>query len=166
MADNQWFVIELSEQGEAAGYAELENALSETVGPDYFIPVYHEKMGSYISTSVLFEGYVFVKDSFRTRSSFEDIRESRYFSKVLGNPGRPKTIDSRTIGILKRRLKNSTKKKIKSGIKVRILNGIFENLIGEVIGSEDNGKRVIVKINQLSRQMIAPLPATSVVEVS
>lgn len=166
MADNQWLVIELSEQGESAGYAELENALTETVGSEYFIPVHHEKMGSYVSTSVLFEGYVFVRDSSNARTQLDDLRDSRYFSRVLENQGRPQTVDSRAIGVLKRKLKNSTKKKMKIGTKVKVLEGIFENLVGEVVGDEDGGKKVIVKISRLSRQMIAPLPATSVVEIS
>jgi len=167
MAESRWIIIALSEVGDRAGYEEIENAIVCIFGEDsdYFIPIYHEKMGSYTSTSILFEGYVFVKDSFYIRENIPYVREHRIFSGALENRRKIQTVDSKTIGRLRRKLKNSTKKKIKPGSMVRVTGGIFENLVGEVVSMEDGGKKVMVKIKRLSREMIAPIPSTSMREV-
>jgi transcription antitermination factor NusG len=41
-----------------------------------------------------------------------------------------------------------------------VLDGVFKNLVGEVIGIEDHGKRIMVRIKRISREIIAPIPAT------
>jgi transcription antitermination factor NusG len=66
---------------------------------------------------------------------------------------------------MKRRLKKSIKRKINIGSKVKVLEGIFSNLPGEVVGIDDEGKKIMVKIKTLSREMIAPVPSTSVEEI-
>lgn len=43
---------------------------------------------------------------------------------------------------------------------VKVLDGIFKNLIGEVMCVEDDGKKIMVKIKRISREIIAPIPAT------
>lgn len=166
-AYNKWLILELNEIGESCNYAELDNILQEMLGSeiDYFIPILSEKMGSYTSTSVLFEGYVFVKDCEESREKLSDLKDFRIFSRLLENNNRLQTVDSRTIGVLKRKLKHSVCKKIKPGTRVQILEGIFKNLVGEVMSIEDRGKKVVVSIKRLSREMIAPLPTTSVIVV-
>lgn len=166
MAHSKWLVIELSELGETASFEEIANELSQVFCEEYFIPVHHEQMGSYTSTSVLFEGYVFVKDTDKSRQNIDNIMDSHLLAGVLQVRGKYQTVGSKTIGVLKRKLKNSVKKKLKIGTKVQILEGIFKNLTGEIMSIDDGGKKVTVRIRRLSRQMIAPLPSTSVVEIS
>ena len=163
MTLSRWLVLELSEQGDSASFAELDNSLQEMLGEksEYFIPIHSEKLGSYTSTSVLFEGYVFVKDSSSARSQLSEISDFRYFSKILESNGRVQTVDSRTIAVLKRKLRNSARKKIQKGTKVQILDGIFENLVGEVVSIEDQGREAMVRIKRLSREIIAPVPCTN-----
>jgi transcription antitermination factor NusG len=162
VARPEWFIIELSEFGETASYPELVLALQEVFGPevDLFIPIYHEEMGSYISVNVLFEGYVFVKDSETVRSNFINIKENRLFTGLLKSSGKIRMLDSRTIGGLRRKLKTSLKKRLISGAMVRIHDGMFENLDGEIISTENDGKIANVRIICRSREMIAPIPTT------
>lgn len=164
---NPWLILELNELGESCNFAELNYTLEEMLGieSEYFIPIHSEKMGSYTSTSVLFEGYVFVKDSPSAREKLDNLKDYKIFSRILENGGKFQTISSRTVGVLRRKLKASVHKKIKPGTRVRILEGIFENLIGEVVCLEDSGKKIMVRIKRLSREIIAPLPSTSVVVV-
>lgn len=161
---SQWLILELSEQGEATGYNDLECFIRDIFGDkvEYFIPVHQERMGSYVSSSTLFEGYIFIKDNPEIRNKLGDIRDCRVFSKVLCTHSRLHTIPSRTIGVLRRRLKNSIKKKMSPGTQVKILEGIFESLSGEVISIEDEGKKVMVRIKTISREIIAPVPCTSI----
>lgn len=168
MAESKWLVIELSELGERASHAELNNVLLEMLGEEieYFIPIHYEHIGSYISTNTLMEGYVFVKDGPDTRIRMANLRDFRLFNRILGGKGKAHTIDARVIGGLRRRLKNSLQKKFQIGTIVRILEGTFAGLCGEVIGLEDNGRRVLVRVRRLSRDMIVPVPSTVVVEDS
>lgn len=167
MVNNQWLIIELSEFGETLNYPELENGVLELFGDnvDYFIPIHREIMGSYVSTSVLFEGYIFVKDSTYVRDCLVNLSDFKMFSKVLKGSGKFQTVDSKTVGLLKRKLKASIKKQLSLGTKVFIKDGMFKNLTGKVMGIEDNGKKVMVQIERLSRQMVAPIPSTSVQEL-
>lgn len=166
MAENNWLIIELSEAGESASRAELESALRTLLGEtvEWFIPIHHEKMGSYISTSVLFEGYVFIRDCEDTRNCVHDIREHRMFNRILQNGGRFDVVDSHTILALRRKLKNSIKREFLIGTPVRILEGVFTDLIGVVIDNEDDGRKVVVRIKRQSREWVVPLPSTSVRE--
>ena len=52
---SKWLILELSETVENINYQEIESALCSIFGDevDYFIPIHHERIGSYISTSVL-----------------------------------------------------------------------------------------------------------------
>lgn len=166
---SNWIIIEINDQIESAGYPELKAAIENTFGPDveFFIPIHHEKMGSYISTNVLFDGYVFVKDCVKVRERLSDVRDSRYFSGVLRNSHGLEMINSHRIGWLRRKLRTSLNKmKVQPGIKVRILEGIFENLEGEVMSMEDGGKHAMIKIKCLSREILAPLPTTSFIKVA
>jgi len=161
---SDWLIIELSDLGDSADYAELHNSLEEMLGElDFFIPIHNEQMGSYTSTSVLFEGYVFVKDSQEARSRLSEMDDYRFFSRLLENNGRIQTVNSKTIGVLKRKLKNSAKKRIRRGTMVKVIEGTFENLVGEVVSTEDQGRQAMVKIERLSREIIAPLPCTSLI---
>ena len=166
MASSDWLIIELSDQAETAGYLELESALHSIFGSsvEIFIPIYHEQMGSYVSTNTLFEGYVFVKDSDGVRNNIDNIRDHRFFQRALKSSGRISTVSSREIGVLRKKLKNSLKKKLVPGSKVKVLEGIFQNLSGEVISMEDNDKIANVKICCMSREIIAPIPTTCVEE--
>lgn len=165
MADSQWLVIELTEQGESADYRELENAIIEIFGNiDFFIPIYHEEIGSYISTCTLFEGYIFIKDLPKNRDKVDEVKNNRFFSKILGSKTKFYSVDSKVVESLREKLQNSVKKILKPGTYVEILEGIFQNLLGEVIGVEDDGKRVMVKIKTLSREIITPIPSTEVRE--
>jgi transcription antitermination factor NusG len=168
VATSNWLVIELSEQSDSATYPELKAAILSVFGLEtkFFIPKHHEKIGSYVSTNTLFEGYVFVKDSPDVRDRVENLKESRFFHKVLKSSRKISTVDSRTIDDLRKRLKFSLKKKFKMGSKVKVLKGIFENLFGEVISTEDNGRIVNVRIRCMSREIIAPVPTTCVEEIN
>lgn len=158
---DQWYIIELNDSIEGLAYRDIEAAILTTFGDvDYFIPIHNEKMGSYTSTSTLMEGYAFIKDGEGIRENMLNLRESKIFSKVLVQSGKYQTISSTEIRSLRAKLKNSLKRKFSEGTKVKILEGIFKNLIGEVIGVEDDGKRIMVKIKRISREMIAPIPAT------
>jgi transcription antitermination factor NusG len=167
MSTGKWLIIELSEQLEGFSYSDISQNVKNLFGErvEYFIPVYQEKMGSYTSTCTLFDGYVFVKDSPGIRACLPYLRDYRMFSKALGCGGRIQTVDSTVIGVMKRRLKKSTKRNLDIGSKVKVLEGIFSNLVGEVVGVDDGGKRIMVKIKTLSREMIAPVPSTSIEEI-
>jgi transcription antitermination factor NusG len=166
VAESNWLVIELSEAGESASRAELEAALRTLLGEsiEWFIPIHHEKMGSYVSTSVLFEGYVFIRDCDDSRNSIHDIREHRMFNRILQCGGRFQTVDSYKIGVLRKKLKNSIKREFLVGTQVKILEGVFTDLLGEVIGNEDEGRKVVVRVKRQSREWVVPLPSTSVRE--
>jgi len=157
-----WYIVELSEYGETATYPEMAAAIGSVFGQEveYFIPVYHEELGSYTSVNVLFEGYVFVKDSQIVRDNFINIKDSRLFSGLLKSSGKIRMLDSKTITSLKQKLKNSLKKKLISGVKVKIHDGVFENLDGEILSTEKDGKVANVRIICLSREIIAPIPIT------
>lgn len=168
MAESKWIIIELSELGESASHLELQNALTEMLGDDieFFIPTYYERVGSYVSQNTIIEGYVFVMDGRDTRVKLANLHEYRYFRCVLGSGNKVHTVGSRVVGNIKRKLKKSLSKKLNIGVKVRILDGTFSGLEGEVIGLEDNGRRIIVHIHRPSRDMIVPVPSTSIEEIN
>jgi transcription antitermination factor NusG len=159
---SNWLILELNDIAEGVGYREIESAIITTFGcdVDYFIPIHHEKMGSYTSTSTLMEGYAFVRDTPEARASIINLRDQRIFARILHHSGKFQTVDAQTIAVLKRKLKNSLKRRFDVGSKVFVMDGIFKNLTGEVIGIEDDGKQVMIKIKRVSREMIAPVPST------
>ena len=164
---DRWLILELNDSFEDIDYREIKGAIVTVFGDevDYFIPIHHERMGSYTSTSVLMEGYVFIKDCLRVRQNMNNLHESKIFSGALLNSGKFQTVNSDIIKGLKRKLKNSLKKKMEIGAKVLILGGVFRNLCGEVIGIEENGKKIMVKIKRISREIIAPIPSTLLKEI-
>jgi len=164
---NQWLILELNENIENVTYREIESAILNIFGDvEYFIPIHHERMGSYISTSVLMEGYAFVRDCPETRNSMAHLRNQRIFSGFLYYGGKYQTVTIKEINDLKRKLKRSMCRKFNDGTQIRVLGGIFKNLRGVVINSEDGGKRVIIRIKRISREIIAPIPATLLEEVT
>lgn len=167
MAEYNWLVVELNDRGISAEQKEIEHALREMLGDDaeFFIPIHREQMGSYISTSILFDGYIFVRDSPTIRDKLSDIHEYRYFSKVLSSQGKLQKVNTRAVGVLRRKLVYSTRKRLKPGIQVKIIDGVFKDMPGEVAGIEDKGSKVIVRVKTISREWMVPLPATSVLEI-
>lgn len=165
---DQWLILELNDNFEDISYQEIEVAIIMAFGDgvDYFIPIYHECVGSYTTTSILMEGYAFVKDCPEIRQNINNLQEHKIFSRVLNYSGRYQTVNSNIIGGLKRKLKNSLKRKFSAGTKVQVLEGVFKNLIGEVIGIEDSGTKIMVRIKRISREIIAPIPSTLLKEVS
>jgi transcription antitermination factor NusG len=164
---NEWVIVELSDMIENPSYFEIENAVTAVFGDDidFFIPIYHEKMGSYVSTSTLMQGYVFIKDCEEVRSALVNVKDHRLFQGALTYGGKIQTIPSTTIAGLRKKLKNSLKRKFESGKKVKIIEGAFKNLVGEVVGIEDDGMSIMVRINLVSRELLAPIPATLVEEL-
>jgi transcription antitermination factor NusG len=167
VGQSDWYILEINELGETASYPELIAALQSIFGHnvEFFIPIYHEQMGSYVSTSVLFEGYIFVKDSEEVRANQSNIKGAHYFSGFLKMGGKIQTLSSREIGILRRKLKNSLNKKIRAGVKVKVHEGTFQNLVGEVLSLENEGRIANIKIVCLSREIIAPIPTTCIEEI-
>jgi transcription antitermination factor NusG len=106
------------------------------------------------------EGYVFVKDCPEVRENLNNLQETRIFSGALFLSGKYQTVSSDVIGSLKKKLKNSLKRKFVIGTKVIVLGGVFKNLKGEVISIEENGKKIMIKIKRLTREIIAPIPST------
>ena len=166
MANSQWLILQLNDYNNSIDYDEIENSVIDLFGnkAEYFIPIRKEKIGSYTSTCTLMDGYVFVKDSSSARSSLIDIDDYKVFSGVLESGGRACTVNSREIGVMKRRLSSLGKRKIPTGKSVRVLDGVFSNLVGEVMGHTGDNK-IVVRIKRPSREMIVPLPVTSVAEV-
>jgi len=164
--ESNWLVIELSEQAETAGYTDLESAITTVCGDkvEFFITIHYEKLGSYVSINTLFDGYVFVKDTESSRLNIANIKDSRFFQGVLRILGKIRTVDNREITILKKKLKNSIKKKLKVGSKVKITEGIFQHLVGEVISMEDSDRIANIRICCMSREIIAPVPTTCIEE--
>jgi transcription antitermination factor NusG len=158
---SQWLVLQLNED-HPAEYREIESAIQTAFGSkaDYFIPVSNEKMGSYLTTSVLIDGYAFIKDSNAVRCNIENLLDQKIFTGVLSNCGKYQTVDAKVIRELKKKLKNSFKKQYEIGERVKVLDGVLKNLIGEVVGEEDDGKKVIIRVTRISREIIAPVPAT------
>jgi len=160
VGSSNYLILEINDT-ESIEYRDIEAAIITMFGEvDYFIPIYHEKIGSYTSSSVLMEGYAFVKDTPAVRDCMANLRDQRVFSKVLCRGSRFETINSTVIATLKRKLKYSLKRRFTIGEKVKILDGIFKNLEGEVISIEDGGKTIMIRIKRISREMIAPVPAT------
>ena len=159
---SEWLIIQLSDYSDNVGYKEIEGAIKAVFGynTDYFIPIHYESMGSYVSTSCLVDGYVFIRDSSSVRSSVMNVCESRFFTCILHREGKYQTINSHVIAGMKKKLKSSLKRKYNLLDKVRILEGVFKNLVGEVIGIEDEGKKIFIKITRISREMIVPVPST------
>ncbi len=163
---NRWLILELNDTLESITYREIEAAILTTFGEvEYFIPIHHEQMGSYISTSVLMEGYAFVRDCTENRQNINNLRDQRVFMGALCVAGKFQTLTSDAIGSLKRKLKHSLKKRFSNGTRVRVLDGVFKKLVGEVISVEDNGKKIVVKIIMISREIIAPIPSTLLEEI-
>jgi transcription antitermination factor NusG len=162
-----WVIIELSDLVDNPSFCEIENAITSIFGDDtdYFIPIYHEKMGSYTSTSVLMQGYIFVKDCEVVRSALVNVKDHRLFQGALVYGGKIQTVPSGIISGLRRKLKNSLKKRFTVGKKVKICDGALKNLIGEVVGVEDDGLSIMVKVNRISREILAPIPATLIEEI-
>ena len=163
----RWLILELNESIEDMNYQEIETAILNVFGDkvDYFIPIYHEHVGSYISTSVLIEGYVFVRDCVEVRQNLNNVQETRLFSGALYLSGKYQTVNSDVISKLKKKLKNSLKRKFGIGVKVVVLGGVFKDLLGEVISVEEGGKKIMIKIKRLSREIIAPIPSTLLKEI-
>jgi transcription antitermination factor NusG len=158
---SNYLILEIGENSDSVEYRDIEAAIITVFGEvDYFIPIYHEKIGSYTSSSVLMEGYVFVKDTPTVRDCLANLRDQRIFSKVLCRGSHFETVSSTAIAVLKRKLKYSLKRRYSVGDKVKVLDGIFKALEGEVISVDDGGKTIMVKIKRMSREMIAPVPAT------
>lgn len=168
MAQSEWFIIELNELGEVATYPELVVAIESVFGgdTDYFIPIHHEQLGSYTSKNILFEGYVFVKDSPEVRENLCNIKDCRIFAGLLKMCGKIQMLDSYAIGTLRKKLKSSLNKKFKPGIKVKVQEGIFQNLEGTLLSLDDDGRIANIKIVCLSREIIAPVPTTCLEEIS
>lgn len=159
---SNWLIIELSDFIDNISYKDIETALLTVFGNEieYFIPIHYEKIGSYTSTSTLIDGYVFLKNCISVQENLINLKDQKLFSKVLYEKGKFVTIDSKKIAGLKRKLKNTLKKRFIPNDKVKILDGVFKNLVGEVIGVEDQGRKIMVKIKRVSREMIAPIPST------
>lgn len=163
-SSDHWLILELNDLMSNVGYQEIEGAIFQIFGNnvEYFIPIHNEKMGSYISTSTLMEGYAFVKDTSTVRNNIINLSDQRVFSRVLHHGGKYQVISNKAVTELKKKLKKSLKKKFEMGSRVTVLEGTFKNLIGEVIGLEEGGKKVILRIKRISRDIIAPMPATLV----
>ena len=163
-----WFILEINEQGDTATYPEIVAGLQLVFGlnVEYFIPIYHEQLGSYTSTNTLFQGYAFIRDSDKVRSCLTNIKECPMFSGLLRMCGKVQMLDSKEINTLRRKLKNSLNKKFQPGVKVKVHEGVFQNLEGEILSMEDNGRIANVKIICLSREIIAPIPTTCLEELS
>jgi len=163
----EWYILEVNEHGDTATYPELVAAIQSVFGStvEYFIPVYHEQLGSYTSTNTLFEGYAFVKDSDTVRSNLINVKDSQMFSGLLKMCGKIQMLGTKEINSLRRKLKNSLNKKFQEGVKVKVHEGVFQNLEGEILSMEDNGRIANVKIICLSREIIAPIPTTCLEEL-
>jgi len=163
-----WFIIELSEHGEVATFPELVSSIETVFGQeaDYFIPIYHEQMGSYTSTNILMEGYVFIRNTDLARNKLGNIKDCRIFAGLLKMCGKVKMLSAKEIGVLRRKLKTSLHKKLKAGVRVKINDGVFQNLEGEIQSMEDDGKVANIKIVCLSREILAPIPTTCIEEIS
>lgn len=161
---SQWLIIELSDLVDNPSYCEIENAITSVFGDksDYFIPIHYEKMGSYTSTSVLLQGYVFVRDCEQVRNSLSNIHDSRLFQGAIVRGGKIQTVDSNAVAVLRRKLRQSLKKRFAVGTKVLICDGPLKNLTGEIVGKEDDGLTLTVKVVRISREILAPIPATLV----
>jgi len=164
---SNWLIIELSDLIDNPSYSDIENGITSVFGDDveYFIPIHHERIGSYTSTSVLMQGYVFVKDCSKVRDQLPIISDHRLFHGVLVYGGKIQTVKSSVVAGLKRKLKKSLKKRFSQGKRVRICDGALKNLIGEVVSVEDDGLNIMVKVTRISREILAPIPATQVEEV-
>ena len=162
-----WYIVELSEFGETVPYPELVETIKNVFGQesDFFVPIYHEKMGSYTSTNLLFEGYIFVKDSQTVKDNLSNLKDCRVFAGLLKSCGKIQMLGSYVIGGLRRKLKNSLHKSFQTGIRVKINDGIFQNLEGEVQSVEDDGKIANIKIVCLSREILAPIPTTCIEKI-
>jgi transcription antitermination factor NusG len=160
----EWLIIELNEQGESASYPDIVASLKMVLGDDinFFVPMHYERMGSYISCSTLFQGYVFVKDTPKVRSQISCLRESRFFLGPLRILGKVRTVTSKEVVAMKRKLINSLRINFVVGSAVIVKSGIFKSLEGEVISLEQNGRIANVRIRCLSREIIAPVPTTCI----
>lgn len=82
---DQWIIIELNDSIEGVEYRDIEAAILTTYGDgiEYFIPIHHEKMGSYTSTSTLMEGYIFLRDCSQVRDNMINLKENKIFSSSM-----------------------------------------------------------------------------------
>jgi transcription antitermination factor NusG len=164
---NQWLILEVNEMSDNVPYKDMARAITSVFGDDidFFVPIHHEQMGTYNSTCTLMEGYAFVRDTPEVRENIVYFHEQRVFSNILSQGGKYQTINSRAIGVLKKKLHASMKRRFEVGKKVKVLEGVFKNLIGEVVSIEENGKQIMIRIQRISREILAPIPATLLEEV-
>ena len=159
----QWIILQTREN--ADDYFDIEKSIKQIFGKnsEYFIPILYQKLGSYNCFNVLFDGYVFIRDTEDNRRILSDLSNSKTFLGPVVISNRIQTVDSYTIAKFKRQLKKrSTNICIENGKTVYVMDGIFENLSGEVIGVEEN--KAIVRFVTLSREFIAPIPISSLKE--
>lgn len=159
-----WLILELSEYGETITYPELVSALASIFGDgtEYFIPTHYEQIGSYTAQNTLFEGYAFVKDSEAARKSAANLADSRVFSRALKRGNKFQTLSTKEIESLRKKLKISLKRDFEPGLRVKILDGLFQNMEGEIqyLAMEKTGQMAYVVIKCISREVIAPVPTT------
>ena len=163
MVAETWLILQLRDTVDNQNYHEIESAINDTFGEavDRFIPIYHEHVGTYESTEVFLEGYLFVKDCSEVRSKLSGIREQSVFAPLVFN-GSFQTVKAVEIRGLKKRLRASIKKQFRVDSIVYIEEGTFKNLFGRVIELTEGGVMVTVEIKRLSRTIVAPMPSTCV----
>ena len=161
---SRWLIIQLNDSIDLPEYREIEAAVQEVFGTDadYFIPIHYQKIGTYVSNSTLIPGYIFIKDTEKAREMLSSMGNSRVLVGALVLDNKIQTVSSVVIAGLRRRLRSSIKKNLRAGTKVRVCGGALKNLIGEVVSMEDDGHKVMVRISRLSRDILAPIPATLV----
>ena len=158
LADEVWIMVQMSLSGENEFsqkiiYQEIRRAVGDC---EVFFPWIPPKAG-YDYPTVLFEGYVFIKDTASGRQ-YRKLSNSSLIdgpvAKKNGNVISWVSVNGHHIEGLKQQLFQKTQKTFKVGDEVRVLDGYLVNLTGTVIEVD---KLVTVRFELHSKVMEEPL---------
>lgn len=146
----------------------VESFIQDTFGSDalYFIPIYRDKVQGKFATFVLFDGYVFIRETDEVLDGISGMGQNEYIKGPLREHGGYRTVAGRDITKLRRELMSAVyglfpKKKDRVVPKV----GVFSNLEGEVISVDKKNLTVLVEFIYPTRIVEAPISVINLEKV-
>lgn len=159
----QWVVVELSHHGEKKTAKELQQLLSNELGPvEVFVPSVTFSHRESDITICLMEGYFFIEAGLPTATYF-DLEELLYIKRVLTNDepsGRFLCyVGQETVDELHRKLQSRAARDIRAGDYVRVVEGAYSALRGQILDVFPDSESATIHIVDLkSMEVIVELP--------
>lgn len=158
---SRWVVFEFTEDLSLERSCDnVENFVMETFGRDvlYFIPIYRERLQDKFITFVLFDGYIFIRESKEVLSGVSRLNQNEYIKGPLREKGGYRTVGGREIIGIRRELMRAIYRqfpKKKDTVIPKV--GMFSNLEGEVISVDKPNLTVLVQFKLKTRIVEAPI---------